>query len=321
MKKPGIFLSGLVVLLIFPYFQLNFYNDLILRILIMAGFAMSLDVLLGYTGLISLGHASWFAIGAYVLGISGTLYGYTNNLWITLGIAILVSSLVALPVALCVLRTRGLFFIMSTLAFAQIIYYIFHDIAMLGGGSDGFPLAARPIPSIGSWVPFNLDDEYTFYYFIVALVAAQVGIIAIILRSPFGRLLIGIRENKERMTSLGYPVTQYQTLAFCSAAALASVSGYAYAMLMYGVNPEFGSWRMSADALIFVIIGGMGKFWGGLVGTFIFISLEEFALQITDSWHLALGILIVGLVLFLPGGVLSVFNRFTRTSSKLYRHE
>lgn len=224
----------------------------------------------------------------------------------------LVTAAAAFLVGLFVLRTRGMFFIMVTLAFAQIFYFFFHDIKALGGSSDGMNLRGKPDTRIGGWVPFELTDPNTLYYFVLVLMAALLLAMALLLRSPLGRALQGIRENEHRMEAIGFPVFRYKLAAFTIAGAFGGLAGYLFAVLNGSVNPEMLSWHQSADVLLMLILGGMGQLWGGPIGAFTFVLLQELLSSYSKLWHLWLGIAIVLIVLFLPGGMFSLFDRVKR---------
>lgn len=299
----------LVALAAFPQFGQDFYTEMITRVMIMSIFAISLDLLVGYTGLISFGHAAWFGMGGYVFALLGTKYRVTDSLWLTLPAAMLVTAVASFLVGLFVLRTRGMFFIMVTLAFAQIFYFFFHDIKALGGSSDGMNLRGKPSAAIGDWVPFELTDTNTLYYFVMVLMVALLLFMTLLLRSPLGRALQGIRENEHRMEAIGFPVFRYKLAAFTIAGAFGGLAGYLFAVLNSSVNPEMLSWHQSADGLLMLILGGMGQLWGGLIGAFTFVLLQDLLSTYTKLWHLWLGIAIVLLVLFLPGGMISIAER------------
>ena len=298
-----------VLLAGFPQLGQEFYTELVTRVMILSMFAISLDLLVGYTGLISFGHAAWFGIGGYVFALLGTKYQVTDSLWLTLPAAMLVTAAAAFIVGLFVLRTRGMFFIMVTLAFAQIFYFFFHDVKALGGSSDGMNLRGKPSAALGGWVPFELTDTNTLYYFVLVLMAVLLLFMALLLRSPLGRALQGIRENEHRMEAIGFPVFRYKLAAFTIAGGLAGLAGYLFAVLNSAVNPEMLSWHQSADVLLMLILGGMGQLWGGLIGAFTFVLLQELLSSFTKLWHLWLGIAIVLIVLFLPGGMISLAER------------
>ena len=299
----------LLALAAFPQADQEFYTELVTRVMILSIFAISLDLLVGYTGLISFGHAAWFGMGGYVFALLGTKYQITSSLWLTLPASMLVTALAAFVVGLFVLRTRGMFFIMVTLAFAQIFYFLFHDVKALGGSSDGMNLRGKPSAAIGDWVPFELTDTNTLYYLVLVLLIGLLLFMSFLLRSPLGRALQGIRENEHRMAAIGYPVFRYKLAAFTLAGSLGGLAGYLFAVLNSSVNPELLSWHQSADVLLILILGGMGQLWGGVVGAFTFVLLQELLSGFTKLWHLWLGVVIVLLVLFLPDGMFSLFGR------------
>ncbi|MGH8437271.1 MAG: branched-chain amino acid ABC transporter permease [Pseudomonas sp.] len=308
-SRAVIIAAFFVVLAGFPQLGQDFYTELVTRVMIMSIFAISLDLLVGYTGLVSFGHAAWFGMGGYVFALLGTKYQVTSNLWLTMPAAMLVTAFFSFVVGLFVLRTRGMFFIMVTLAFAQIFYFFFHDVKALGGSSDGMNLRGKPTTNVGDWIPFELTDTNTLYYFILVLMGALLLFMALLMRSPLGRALQGIRENEHRMEAIGFPVFRYKLAAFTISGSFAGLAGYLFAVLNSSVNPEMLSWHQSADALLMLILGGMGQLWGGLIGAFTFVLLQELLSSFTKLWHLWLGIVIVVLVLFLPGGMISIIER------------
>jgi branched-chain amino acid transport system permease protein len=280
------------------------------RIVILALFAVSLDLLVGYTGLISFGHAAWFGVGAYAFALLSTHYQVTDSFWITLPVALIAAAVLSFIVGLFVLRTKGIYFIMVTLAFAQVFYFLVHDVPAIGGSTDGLNLYARPTLEIGNWVLLDLENPLTMYYFILAALFFSVVLLWFFLRSPLGRAVQGIKINEHRMLSIGFPVFRYKLIVFVIASVFASLAGYLFAAQSYGVNPELLSWHKSADVLLMLIFGGMGQFVGGIVGAFAFILLKDVFMTYTDWWQLWLGITIVLFVLFLPGGLASLPSRF-----------
>ncbi|MES2632364.1 MAG: branched-chain amino acid ABC transporter permease [Pseudomonadota bacterium] len=307
--RAAIVAAFFILLAGFPQLGQDFYTELVTRVMIMSIFAVSLDLLVGYTGLISFGHAAWFGMGGYVFALLGTKYQVTSNLWLTLPAAMGITAFFSFVVGLFVLRTRGMFFIMVTLAFAQIFYFFFHDVKALGGSSDGMNLRGKPTTHIGDWVPFELTDTNTLYYFILVVMALLLLFMALLLRSPLGRALQGIRENEHRMEAIGFPVFRYKLAAFTISGSFAGLAGYLFAVLNSSVNPEMLSWHQSADGLLMLILGGMGQLWGGVIGAFTFVLLQELLSTVTGKWHLWMGIAIVLIVLFLPGGMISIVER------------
>ena len=309
-KRIG-FAVALALLASFPFAGATFYTELVTKVMILAIFAMSLDLLVGYTGLVSFGHAAFFGIGAYTLGLVAPKYD-AANLWLTLPAAMLAAGLAALLVGVFVVRAKGIYFIMVTLAFAQMFYFVFHD-TKFGGGSDGISMNFKPVASIGGFLPFDLASATHSYYFVFTAMLLVFVFLRVLLRSAFGRALQGIRSNEHRMRSLGFPVYRYKLASFTLAGALAGLAGYLSAMQFGFVNPEIISWHQSGNVLLMLILGGVGSLYGGIVGAFAFVALQELYQSVTTHWQLLLGVTIILLVIFLPGGLASVGGRFKRT--------
>lgn len=295
-------LMALAVLLALPAFAGKFYVELTSKILIMAVFAMSLDLLVGFTGLVSLGHAAFFGVASYVVALVSPA-SEAGSLWLTLPASVGASALLALVIGAFALRTRGIYFIMVTLAFAQMVYFVFHD-TQLGGGSDGIYLYIKPQATIGDWSLINLDDPAQFYYTMLALVVAAYAFLRMLLVSRFGHALKGIRSNEQRMRAAGFNTYAYKLAAFTIAGALAGVAGY-FAAVQFGfVNPEILSWHQSGNALLMVILGGMGNLAGAILGAFSFVLLQDFFSSLTKHWQLLLGGFVILAVALLPRGLI-----------------
>jgi branched-chain amino acid transport system permease protein len=282
----------------------------------MAIFAMSLDLLVGYTGLVSFGHAAYFGLAGYALALMAPKYE-TVSLWWTLPASIGVCALFALVTGMLVLRTRGIYFIMVTLAFAQMLFFIFHD-TKLGGGSDGVYIYAKPTMQWGETVLLNLEKLENFYWLVLVLAAGSYLLLRRILGSSFGRALMGIKVNEHRMRALGFPVFKYQLASFTLAGALGGLAGY-MAAVQYGfVNPEILSWHQSGAVLMMVILGGMGTLYGSVVGAFAFVLLQEvlsnqawFGIA-AKHWQLAMGIFIMLVALYMPQGLAGLAQKFRK---------
>ena len=288
----------------------SFYIELVAKMLLMAIFAMSLDLLVGFTGLVSFGHAAYFGIAAYSVALFTAQFGQMS-LWLMLPAAILLSATAALVIGFFAIRTKGIYFIMVTLAFAQMAYFVFHD-TPLGGGSDGVFVDARPSAAIAGWVPFDLDNEFHLFYFVLAMMLLVYLFLQRVLQSPFGRVLMGIKSNEHRMQSLGYFTFGYKLAAFALAGGLGGIAGFLYAVLFGFVTPELLSWHESGNVLLMVILGGMGNLAGAVLGAFAFEAMREFFADITKYWQLLMGGVIVALVLFLPGGLTAIPGRIKR---------
>lgn len=309
-STPAVNIALLALLLAAPRFASAYYTELIAKILVFAIFAMSLDLLIGFTGLVSFGHAMFFGIAAYALVLMMPAAG-TISLWIALPVAVSAAALAALVIGFFVLRTRGVYFIMVTLAFAQMVFSLFHD-TKIGGGSDGVFLRARPDASLFGIAPLDLGNGVHAYYFVVAMLVVTLVLLKRVLRSPFGRVLAGIRSNEHRMRSLGYPTYLYKLAAFTLAGALAGLAGFCHAVLFAFVNPELLSWHRSGDAILMVILGGMGSLGGAIAGAAAFVGMQEFFSQLTKHWLLLMGAAIAVTVLGLPGGLAAVPARVRR---------
>ncbi len=310
-RRRFAFAAALLLLAAFPFAGATFYTELVTKVMILAIFALSLDLLVGYTGLVSFGHAAFFGVGAYTLGLLAPKYE-AASLWVTLPAAIAAAGLAALVVGAFVVRARGIYFIMVTLAFAQMFYFVFHD-TRFGRGSDGISMNFKPVATIGGVTPFDLDNATHVYYFVLVAMLVVFAFLRTVLRSAFGRALQGIRSNEHRMRSLGFPVYWYKLASFTLAGALAGLAGYLSAMQFGFVNPELLSWHQSGNVLLMLILGGLGSLDGAVAGAFAFVALQEFYSSLTTHWQLLLGGTIIGLVIFLPGGLASVTSRFRRT--------
>lgn len=303
-------LAALLVLLGVPLTGADFYTELVAKTLVLAIFAMSLDLLVGFTGLVSFGHAAYFGVAAYAAALLSPKYE-AASLWLTLPAAAGLSALAALLVGIFVLRTKGIYFIMVTLAFAQLFFFLFHDTA-LGGGSDGIYLNVRPSAELFGFTPFNLDQPQHLYYFILAMLVAVYAFLTRLMQSPFGRVLLGIKSNEHRMQSLGYLTFRYKLAAFALAGGLGGIAGFLYAVVFGFVTPELLSWHQSGNVLLMVILGGMGNLVGAIGGAFAFIAMQEVFSTWTKHWQLVMGGVIVAAVLFLPGGLAAIPGRIKR---------
>lgn len=308
-----VLLLALAALAFFPLVGGTFYLQLITKVMILAIFAMSLDLLVGYTGLVSLGHAACFGLAGYALALIQPKYD-PMSVFITLPAALGICALFALVTGALVLRTRGIYFIMVTLAFAQMAYFIFHD-TKLGGGSDGLYINNKPLVGWGDTVLLDLDNKTVFYYLVLVLLVLIYAVLRRILASNFGRALQGIRVNEHRMRAIGFPVFRYQLGVYVLAGMLAGLAGYLSAAQFGFVNPEIMSWHQSGAVLMMVILGGMGTLSGSLIGAFVFVLLEEFFKDDTvfgalaKHWQLMMGLLIVAVACFLPKGVVGLLSR------------
>ena len=311
---------GLIALVAFPFVGTDFYTQMVTRMMIMAIFAMSLDLLQGVTGLVSLGHAAYFGLAGYALAFLTPQDGAVS-LWWTLPVAVLASGLAALVIGFLVVRTHGIYFIMVTMAFAQMVFFLFFDNKALGG-SDGVYINFKPDVSIFGWTPFawwNLDNKTTLYYFTLMALVLVYAFLRRLLWSPFGRALVGIRVNEHRMRAIGFGTFGHKLAAFTVAGALAGLAGFLWGVQSGYINPELMGFHMSAHAIMMVILGGMGNFAGAIVGAFAFdYVLHVFkdlptvgAVNLGKHWQLWMGSFIVLIVVFAPRGILGLIARFS----------
>lgn len=298
-------LIGALALL--PMVSPGYYTSLTTNILIYALFALSLQLLVGGAGLVSLGHAAFFGIGAYYVTLLSPESG-AGNLFILLPCAVVAAMAYALVTGALSLRTKGIYFIMVTLAFAQMAYYVFHDTAV-GGGTDGIYLYFRPELRIGDWVLLNLNDQYVFYLFTLGCVLLTSAFVTMLMRSRFGAAITGIRVNEARMRAAGFSTFKYKLVAYVVAGGLAGVAGFLYAVKDGHVNPELLAWEQSGLVLLMVILGGSrwprGAIVGAVVLTFLQEGFQSEALfgEFAKNWHLTFGLAIIVLVALLPQGL------------------
>ena len=298
-------LIALAALAVLPALAGKFYVELVAKIMIMAVFAMSLDLLVGVTGLVSLGHAAFFGLASYVPVLAAPDKYSATSLWTSLPLAVAASALLALAIGSLALRTRGVYFIMVTLAFSQMVYFVFHD-TKIAGGSDGTYLYVKPVASIGSWTPLDLGNATHFYYAMLALLVLTFAVLRLLLASRFGHALRGIRSNEQRMRALGFNTYAYKLAAFTIAGAIAGLAGY-FAAVQFGfVNPEMVSWHQSANVLLMVILGGLGNLFGAIVGAFALVLAQDFFSSLTKHWLVLMGGFVILVVMLLPGGLVGV---------------
>jgi branched-chain amino acid transport system permease protein len=307
MKPRSILLVALLVALaafplVAPLFGMEFYVGFVRRVLIMALAAASLNFILGFGGMVALGHAGFIGVGAYTV-VAFADAGVTSA-WLMWPVAALVAGLVAALIGTVALRTRGVYFIMTTLAFAQMLYFIAVSLRTYGG-DDGYTLPARPTLGLG----IDLGNESNFYWVVLVLVALALLWMHRATRSRFGHALMGIRDNETRMRALGYPVFRIQLVAFAIAGAVAGLAG---ALLAGGngfISPGAMHWTQSATLVVMVVIGGLGRSWGGPVGAVVWLLLEEVLKQYTEHWHLPLGLLLIAVALWAPKGLAALSRK------------
>jgi branched-chain amino acid transport system permease protein len=300
-------ITAVVLLALVPAFADRYYIQLFTRIMALSILAMSLGLLVSGVGLVSLGHAAFFGLGAYVLAlISPADVGVA--IWWALPVVIVATALAAAAIGALAVRTSGVYFIMLTLAFGQMLFYLFHD-AKFAGGSDGRYLNFRPSIEVFGTELLSLNDRPTLFYVALALMVLVYAAIGVLLRAPFGRVIVGIRVNEHRMRALGYNTMRYKLVAFAIAGAIAAIAGFLYATQFRSVNPALFSWHQSGQVLVMVILGGLRARLGPIIGAFALVLVEEVLQAWTEHWLLAVGVFIIAVVLLLPDGLAGLFNR------------
>jgi branched-chain amino acid transport system permease protein len=283
----------------------EYYLGFASRIMIYAIAASSLNLILGYGGMVSFGHAAFLGAGAYAVGI--LMAEGVTSAWIAWPVAVALAALFALVIGAISLRTRGVYFIMITLAFAQMIYYIFISVKAYGG-EDGLNLATRSAVGFG----LNLKDDVTFYYLVLALLAATLYCLQRLVRARFGRVIEAIRENETRMEAVGFPTYRYKLVCFVIAGAACGLAGALLANQGSFVSPRLLEWAQSGSLMIMVILGGIGHLYGGPIGALVLLALEEVLSAYTIYWQLPVGVVLLAIVLFAPRGLAGAFARRER---------
>ncbi|MBO1435885.1 branched-chain amino acid ABC transporter permease [Meiothermus sp. CFH 77666] len=278
---------------------LEFYTGLLTKIMIFALAASSLNLILGYGGMVSFGHAAYFGVGAYTAAILAR--EGVSSAWVIWPVALALSGLLAFLIGAVCLRTRGVYFIMITLAFAQMIYFLVVSFKQYGG-EDG--LRARR-PDFGL---FELSDT-TLYYLTLAVLAGVLYGLYRLVNSRFGRVLQAIRENESRAAAIGYPVYRFQLVAFVLAGVLAGLAGVLMAHYTQYASPNLLAWQQSGHLMMMVILGGVGQFWGGVLGATTLLVVEEILQDLTIYWQLGVGLILLLVVLFAPRGLAGLLRR------------
>jgi branched-chain amino acid transport system permease protein len=297
------------VLLLAPYWMapLGGYTALATRVLVLGLAAMSLNFLLGFTGVLSFGHAAWFGLGAYGAGLTLKHLALSTPLAVIAGM--LLGGICGAILGMLLVRRRGVYFAMVTIAFGQVFYYIAFQWSSLTGGDDGLRGFARQPIDFGVFTLDILTDATSFYYFVLFCFALVVGAMGFILRSPFGRTMIAIRENERRSRFLGIPVERHIWIAFTLSCFFMGFAGALYALVNNFADPRGLHYSQSGDFVMMAVMGGMRSFWGPLLGAAVFVVLQDYLSSITVNWMSFVGLLFVLVVLFFPRGLLGFFQR------------
>jgi branched-chain amino acid transport system permease protein len=297
------------VLLLAPYWMapLGGYTALGTRVLVLGLAAMSVNFLLGFTGVLSFGHAAYFGLGAYGAGFALKFLAPSTPLSLLCGM--LLGGIAGSLLGALIARLRGVYFAMVTIAFGQVFYYIAFQWSSVTGGDDGLRGFSRQPLHLGAATIDILSNANAFYYFVLACVALAVAVMGFILRSPFGRTMIAIRENARRARFLGIPVDRHIWIAFTLSCFFMAFAGALYALVNNFADPRGLHYSQSGDFVMMAVMGGMRSFWGPLLGAAVFVVLQDYLSSVTVNWMSFVGMLFIAIVLFFPRGLLGFIGR------------
>jgi branched-chain amino acid transport system permease protein len=296
-------------LLLAPYWMapLGGYTALGTRVLVLGLAAMSVNFLLGFTGVLSFGHAAYFGLGAYGAGFALKFLALSTPLALVCGT--LLGGVAGALLGALIARRRGVYFAMVTIAFGQVFYYIAFQWSSVTGGDDGLRGFSRQPLDLGITAIDILSNANAFYYFVLFCLALAVGVMGFILRSPFGRTMIAIRENERRARFLGIPVDRHIWIVFTLSCFFMGFAGALYALLNNFADPRGLHYSQSGDFVMMAVMGGMRSFWGPLLGAAVFVVLQDYLSSLTVNWMSLVGMLFVAIVLFFPRGLLGFIRR------------
>jgi branched-chain amino acid transport system permease protein len=310
---PSKLVSDLLVwalLLTMPFWlpHMGGYTELGTRIVILGLGAMALNFLLGFTGVLSFGHAAYFGLGAYGAGL--TLKYLLSSSIAALAVGVAAAALAGAVLGALIVRLRGVYFAMVTIAFGQVFYFIAFRWNSVTGGDDGLRgFSRQPIGFGNSALDITTAHPVVFYYFVLFFFALAAAAMAGLLRSPLGRTLLAIRENERRARFLGLPIEQHIWISFVISCFFVGLAGALNAFLDNFANPGDLHWQFSGNLVIMVVLGGMRSFWGPLLGAAFFVALQDYLSSMTQNWMSFVGILFVLVVLFFPRGILGFTRR------------
>jgi branched-chain amino acid transport system permease protein len=298
-----------LALLTAPYWMapLGGYTALGTRVLVLGLAAMSVNFLLGFTGVLSFGHAAYFGLGAYGAGFALKFMAPSTPLSLLCGM--LLGGLAGAVLGMLIMRRRGVYFAMVTIAFGQVFYYIAFQWSSLTGGDDGLRGFSRQPLHLGFATIDILSNATAFYYFVLLCFALAVSVMGFVLGSPFGRTMIAIRENERRARFLGIPVERHIWIAFTLSCFFIGFAGALYALVNNFADPRGLHYSQSGDFVMMAVMGGMRSFWGPLLGAVVFVVLQDYLSSITVNWMSFVGMLFVAVVLFFPRGLLGFVRR------------
>ena len=286
----------LLALLVLPFLMTDYPRALVSEIYIFAIFAMSLDLLLGFTGLMSLGHAAFFGLGAYAVAVLGVQFGINAWLGVVAGVAI--AGCGAALIGFFCVRTAGIPFLMLTLAFSQLVFSVALKWRDVTGGSDGIAIAEKP-----SFFGFDLSNSLVMYFMALSFFALAYWGLRRLLNAPLGHAFVGIRENEQRMAAIGYPTRAYKLVSFTIAGAIAGLAGGLYAIFNGFISADAVYWTASGDILIMTMLGGAGTLIGPAVGAALVLLMKNVVSSYSEHWLAIIGVTFICCVMFFPGGL------------------
>ena len=308
-RKLAVLAAIWIILLLAPYWMvlLGGYTTLATRVLVLGLAAMSLNFLLGFTGVLSFGHAAYFGLGAYGAGLTLKYLALSTPLALIAGMVL--GGVCGAILGTLIVRRRGVYFAMVTIAFGQVFYYIAFRWSSLTGGDDGLRGFSRQPVNFGLFKLDILSSTDQFYYFVLLCFALAVGLMGFILRSPFGRTMIAIRENERRARFLGIPIERHIWISFALSCFFMAFAGALYALVNNFADPRGLHYSQSGDFVMMAVMGGMRNFWGPLLGAAVFVVVQDYLSSVTVNWMSFVGLLFVLVVLFFPRGLLGFLQR------------
>jgi branched-chain amino acid transport system permease protein len=304
--------AGLLVviaMLAYPFLVTDYPRALVAEIYIFGIFAMSLDLLLGFTGLMSLGHAAFFGLGAYAVAILVTLFG--ASAWLGLAAGIVLAAAGAVLIGFFCVRASGIPFLMLTLAFSQLVFSVALKWRDVTGGSDGIAIVEKP-----SLLGFDLANSSSMYFMALAFFLLSYAGLRRLLNAPLGHVFVGIRENEPRMLAIGYATRAYKLLSFTIAGAFAGLAGGLYAIFNSFISPDAIYWTASGDILIMTMLGGAGTLIGPAIGAAVFLLMKNVVSSYSEHWLAIVGVTFIGCVLFFPGGIWGTLRQIASQGGK-----
>jgi branched-chain amino acid transport system permease protein len=295
-------LLALLALLVLPFLMTDYPRALVSEIFIFAIFAMSLDLILGFTGLMSLGHAAFFGLGAYSVAVLGAQFGI--NAWVGLATGVAIAGCGAALIGFFCVRTGGIPFLMLTLALSQLVFAVALKWRDVTGGSDGLAIAERP-----SFFGYDLSNSLVMYFMALSFFVLAYWGLRRLLNAPLGHAFVGIRENEQRMMAIGYPTRAYKLLSFTISGAIAGLAGGLYAIFNGFISADAVYWTASGDILIMTMLGGAGTLIGPAVGTAVFLLMKNVVSSYSEHWLSIIGITFICCVMFFPGGLWSTLQK------------